>query len=204
MEYGFDERRSQTSAWFYLKLNQLGDIMFNINQSAPMYDQNAVQPMRDELIYVGFEELFTPQDVENAFEETKAGTMLVLINSVCGCAAGSARPGATLALQNDIIPDKIVTVFAGQEREAVSFFRDKFTPKVPPSSPSMFLYKSGELVFALQRYDIEGRTQEEIAKDLVEAFNENCKTEGPSISPEAYAELIHAKMCGSKIPLNRN
>lgn len=172
--------------------------MFNINQSAPMYDQNAVQPMRDELIYVGFNELFTPENVEQAFEETKNGTMLVLINSVCGCAAGSARPGATLALQNNIIPDKIVTLFAGQEREAVSFFRDKYTPQIPPSSPSMFLYKNGELVFTLQRYDIEGRTQEEIAKDLVEVFNEHCKSEGPSISPEAYAELVHAKCAAQK------
>lgn len=178
--------------------------MFNINQSAPLYDQNAVQPMRDELVYVGFEELLTPQDVENAFEETKEGTLLVLINSVCGCAAGSARPGATLSLQNKIIPDKTVTVFAGQEREAVAFFRDKYTPQIPPSSPSMFLYKNGELVLGLQRYEIEGRSQEAIAEELVAAYDEHCSKEGPSVSPEAYAELVHAKMCGSKIPLNKN
>ncbi len=89
--------------------------MFNIISRPPMYDQDAVQPMRDELVAVGFEELLTPSDVDKAVNENEDKTVLILINSVCGCAAGSARPGVSLALQNSAIPDKMYTGFAGQE-----------------------------------------------------------------------------------------
>ena len=100
--------------------------MLEINLRPPMYDPEAVQPMRDELIYVGIEELTTPQKVEDALSQKDDKTYLAVVNSVCGCAAGSARPGVTLALQNKIIPDKTVTVFAGQDRDAVDHLRENY------------------------------------------------------------------------------
>lgn len=174
--------------------------MFKIASQNPMYDQNAVQPMRDALIAVGFSELLTPKDVEEAIDIEDNKTALVVINSVCGCAAGSARPGISLALQNEIIPDKLYTGFAGQERDAVNRIRlqlDGF----PPSSPSIALFKNGMVLHFMQRHQIEGRTATEIANDWKEIFNQHCSNKGPSISPEQFAEVNHAVACGSKIPL---
>jgi putative YphP/YqiW family bacilliredoxin len=178
--------------------------MFNINQKVPIYDPEAVQPMRDELVYVGFEEATTPQKVDEFLSQQNDRTVFVFINSVCGCAAGSARPAVTLALQNKIVPDKLVTVFAGQDRDAVDHLRQNYLPDVPPSSPFMAMFKNGELILTVPRHHIEGREAEEIADDLIEVFNQKCKAQGPSISREMYDKLIHAKMCGSKIPLNNN
>ncbi len=174
--------------------------MFNIVSRDPMYDQNAVQPMRDALIAVGFSELLSAKDVEEAIDVEDNKTALVIINSVCGCAAGSARPGISLALQNETIPDKIYTGFAGQEKDAVDRIRlqlDGF----PPSSPSIALFKDGKVLHFKQRHQIEGRTAEEIANDWKEIFNQHCSNKGPSISPENFAEVNHAVACGSKIPL---
>ncbi len=173
--------------------------MFNIVSRPPMYDQDAVQPMRDELTAVGFKELLTPDDVENAIKVEDDKTALVMINSVCGCAAGSARPGVSLALQNNTIPEKIYTVFAGQEREAVDKVRSYIT-EYPPSSPSIALFKNGKLIYFMQRRDIEGYDANHISNELREVFNEHCSTVGPSISAEDFAAVINAKMCGSKIP----
>jgi len=174
--------------------------MFNITSRAPMYDPNAVQPMRDELVAVGFNELLTPDEVESAVNIKDDKTILVMINSVCGCAAGSARPGVSLALQNDIIPDKFYTVFAGQEREAVDKVRSMIT-EYPPSSPSVALFKNGKPIYFMQRLDIEGNSPAQIAKELMDNFNEYCSAEGPSISPENFKKIMYAKQCGSKIPL---
>jgi putative YphP/YqiW family bacilliredoxin len=171
----------------------------NISASrGPMYDPLAVQPMRDELTFVGFEELLTPQSVHDAVANTP-GTLFVLLNSVCGCAAGSARPAATEALQHSVIPDRIVTVFAGQERDAVDVMRGYF-PGFAPSSPCMAVLRGGKLEFILQRHDIEGRSAEDIATELRAVFDRMCSRQGPSIPAERYAELDHARMCGSKIP----
>ncbi len=178
--------------------------MFTINQRAPIYDPEAVQPMRDELLYVGFEEATTPEKVDNYLKQQNDKTVFVMINSVCGCAAGSARPGAALALQNNIIPDKSITVFAGQDRDAVDHFRNNYLKNLPPSSPFMALYKNGELVYTMPRHQIEGRYSEEIAEELQKVFNQYCSAQGPSISKEMYDKLVYAKMCGSKIPLNEN
>ncbi len=174
--------------------------MFKMASQTPMYDQNAVQPMRDALIAVGLSELLSAKDVEEAIDVEDNKTALVIINSVCGCAAGSARPGISLALQNEIIPDKLYTGFAGQERDAVERIRlqlDDF----PPSSPSIALFKDGKVLHFMQRHQIEGRTAEEIANDWKEIFNQHCSNKGPSISPENFAEVNHAVACGSKIPL---
>ena len=175
--------------------------MFNIISRPPLYDQDAVQPMRDELVAVGFEELLTPSDVDKAVNENQDKTVLVMINSVCGCAAGSARPGVSLALQNSTIPDKLYTGFAGQERDAVDKIRQYVGDGYPPSSPSVALFKNGTLIYFMPRYEIEGRGPEEIAGDLKEAFEEHCSAKGPSISPEQFSQVNYAKQCGSKIPI---
>jgi putative YphP/YqiW family bacilliredoxin len=174
--------------------------MFKMASQTPMYDQNAVQPMRDALIAVGLSELLSAKDVEEAIDVEDNKTALVIINSVCGCAAGSARPGISLALQNETIPDKIYTGFAGQEKDAVDRIRlqlDGF----PPSSPSIALFKDGKVLHFTQRHQIEGRAAEEIANEWKEIFNQYCSNKGPSISPENFAEVNHAVACGSKIPL---
>jgi putative YphP/YqiW family bacilliredoxin len=175
--------------------------MFNINQNAPTYDPEAVQPMRDELIYVGFQEALTPEKVEELISRHNEETVFFFINSVCGCAAGSARPGIALALQGKVIPDQLVTVFAGQDKEAVNYLRTNYLSNFPPSSPFMALFKSGELLRTIPRSHIEGRSPEEIAEDLKEIFFQNCLKAGPSISKENYDKLVYAQMCGSKIPL---
>jgi putative YphP/YqiW family bacilliredoxin len=174
--------------------------MFNISPRPPMYDQGAVQFMRDELVAVGLNELLTPEDVDNAINVKDNKTVLVMINSVCGCAAGSARPGVSLALQNNIIPDRLYTGFAGQERDAVDRIR-QYVNGFPPSSPSVALFKNGELIYFMQRMDIEGFDAQHIANTLTEVFNRECSAQGPSISPEHFAQVLHAKACGSKIPL---
>lgn len=173
--------------------------MFNVSSRPPMYDQDAVQPMRDELVAVGFEELLTADDVDKALNVKDDKTVLVMINSVCGCAAGSARPGVSLALQNDIIPDKLYTGFAGQEHDAVDRIRQHIKG-FPPSSPSIVLFKNGELIHFVPRLNIEGYTSEQIAYNLKIVFNEKCSAKGPSITPEQFAEVQYAKQCGSKIP----
>ena len=167
----------------------------------PTYDPGAVQPMRDELVAVGFEELLTPEDVDRVLDNNNEETVLVMINSVCGCAAGSARPGVALALQHHIIPDRLLTVFAGQDKAAAANLRQQYLNEFPPSSPSVALMKNSKALYILQRHDIEGRSPEEIADKLTVIFEQQCNKKGPSISPEDYAQLVHAVACGSKIPM---
>src|SRR5512143_2012898 len=154
--------------------------MFNINLNQPTYDPVAVQPMRDELIAAGFKEMLSATDVNTFINRKDDKTVLVMINSVCGCAAGSARPGVTLALQNKIIPDELYTTFAGQDKMAVAELRDKYLPGIPPSSPFIVIFKNGEIIFMMQRYDIEGKNAEMVAGELIDAFNELCTRQGPS------------------------
>ena len=136
-----------------------------------MYPADLVKPMREDLTSIGFEELHTSQAVDNAI--AKEGTTLVVVNSVCGCAAANARPGARLSLQNAKTPKNLVTVFAGVDREATDKAREYMIP-FPPSSPCMALFKEGELVHMLERHHIEGRPAEIIAENLMEAYNEHC------------------------------
>jgi putative YphP/YqiW family bacilliredoxin len=173
-----------------------------IQTRMPMYDEDAVQPMRDELIAYGFEEARTPEEVDSAVKDSK-GTVLVVVNSVCGCAAGSARPGVGAALQNKIIPERLITVFAGQDREAVDQVRQVYLKDYPPSSPSMALLKDGKVVYMLERRMIEGRGPDQIAAELTRAFEQFGGKEGPSVSAEEYAKISHAVACGSTIPRNR-
>lgn len=133
------------------------------------YSPLLVRPMKEELTSLGFDELLTPEDVDAFMGET-TGSALLVINSVCGCAAGSARPGVRLALENSAKPDRLATVFAGQELEATARARGYFED-LPPSSPSMALFKDGELVYFVPRHRIEGRTPEQVAADLKAAFD---------------------------------
>lgn len=136
-----------------------------------MYPEELVRPMRQELVNAGFEELYSANDVENALQ--KEGTTLVMVNSVCGCAAGTARPGAIASLQFDKTPTHLTTVFAGVDQESTDAAREKMIP-FPPSSPSIALFKDGQLVHMLERHHIEGRSAEMIASNLVGAYEEFC------------------------------
>jgi len=144
-----------------------------MSMSFERYMLDMVQPMRDELTRLGIEELRTPEEVEQRFADAK-GTALVVVNSVCGCAAGQCRPGVAAALQHDITPDHLFTVFAGQDKEATAKAREYFAP-YPPSSPSIALMKDGELVHFIERHQIENRSAQEIAADLTSAFDRFCR-----------------------------
>ena len=136
-----------------------------------MYPTEIVKPMRDELTAVGFDQCTTPESVASAINQK--GTTLVVVNSVCGCAAANARPGVRMSLDNDKTPAQLVTVFAGVDKEATAEARGLMVP-FPPSSPSIALFNNGELVHMLERHHIEGRPAEIIAENLKEAYNAYC------------------------------
>ena len=136
-----------------------------------MYPAELVQPMRNELTSVGFDELTDASAVDTAL--AKEGTTLVVVNSVCGCAAANARPGVRMSLANEKNPDQLTTVFAGVDREATDAARQQMVP-FPPSSPCIALFKDGELVHMLERHHIAGRPAELIAENLIEAYNTHC------------------------------
>lgn len=146
---------------------------FAVNNFNKMpYPEYICAPMRDELTSIGFTELKTPEDVDATIPTAK-GTTLLVLNSVCGCAAGSARPGVRMALKNSKVPNQLTTVFAGQDLEATAQAR-KYTLPYPPSSPSIALFKDGKLVHFVERHHIEGRSAEMIAEHLKMAFEEFC------------------------------
>ncbi len=136
-----------------------------------MYPEYLVAPMREDLTSVGFQELKNADEVTQAIESE--GTVFVMVNSVCGCAAGMARPAAKAAVKNEKHPDKLVTVFAGMEADAVNKARNYMLP-YPPSSPAMALFKDGKLVHMIERHQIEGRPAQMIADNLVYAFEQYC------------------------------
>lgn len=138
-----------------------------------MYDERFVTPMRRELTELGFREMRSADEVDKLLKDSK-GTTLVVVNSVCGCSARMARPAVRIAIENPLKPDTLTTVFAGQDAEATERARSYFTGYAP-SSPSISLLKDGKLVFMLERFQIEGRPAEEIAHDLVNAFNKYCQ-----------------------------
>jgi bacilliredoxin len=137
-----------------------------------MYDERFVAPMRVELTQLGVEEMRTPQEVDAKLNAH--GTTLVVVNSICGCAARNARPAVARAIQHDARPSQLTTVFAGQDVEAVQRARSYFTGYAP-SSPQIALMKDGEVVYMLERHQIEGRTAEDIARDLTRAFDKYCE-----------------------------
>lgn len=137
-----------------------------------MYPPELVKPMKEDLVNAGFQELTTPDQVDATMKNSE-GTVLVVVNSVCGCAAGNMRPGVKLSLQGEVKPSKLTTVFAGVDGEAVAQARKYFLP-YPPSSPSIALFKDGKLVHFLERHHIEGGSAQMIADNLKEAYSEFC------------------------------
>ncbi len=136
------------------------------------YPEIMIRPMREDLTRLGFDELKTAEAVDEAVQTTP-GTLMIVVNSICGCAAGKARPGVALALKHDVRPDRLATVFAGADIEATERARTYFTGYAP-SSPSIGILRDGQLVYMLERYQIEGRGPEEIAEELRRAFDECC------------------------------
>jgi len=136
-----------------------------------MYPEELVKPMREELTNQGFSALYTEGDVDSALSQE--GTTLVMVNSVCGCAAGTARPGTLASLLGDKKPDHLTTVFAGVDKQSTQKAREYMIP-FPPSSPAVALFKDGELVHMLERHHIEGRSAQMIAENLVSAYDEFC------------------------------
>ena len=161
----------------------------------PLYDPEAVRPMWEELAQCGVTPLKTAADVDAVLE--KPGTALIVVNSVCGCAAGGARPGVTQALQAAVIPDHLTTVFAGVDMEATQRAR---MPEVAPSSPSVALFKDGALVYALERRHIERMRPDEVAGELENAYRQHWTRKGPSVPADVYGQVVHARQCGSQIP----
>jgi putative YphP/YqiW family bacilliredoxin len=139
-----------------------------------MYDERFVTPMRQELTQLGVQEMRTPEEVDAKLKDA-AGTTLVVVNSICGCAARNARPAVAKAIQHDNRPDKLTTVFAGQDVGATQRARSYFTGYAP-SSPQIALMKDGQVVYMLERHQIEGRSSDDIAKDLTRAFDRYCET----------------------------
>jgi putative YphP/YqiW family bacilliredoxin len=146
----------------------------SINEEAQMpYSELMIRPMREELTRIGVEEMRTADDVQQTVENSK-GTLMVVVNSICGCAAGKARPGIARALQHPARPDKVATVFAGADIEATEKARSYFTG-YGPSSPSIALLKDGQLVWMMERRQIEGRDAGQVADELIAAFDQHCK-----------------------------
>jgi len=156
--------------------------------------------MWEELVDVGFTPLTTPEAVDEVLGANTSGTTLLVINSVCGCAAGSCRPGVMAALQNDRIPDRLVTVFAGVDMEATERARS-YVPDHAPSSPNVILFKDGAPVMVMERHHIEGSTPVEVANVIRTFFNQECSALGPSIPREKFERIIPIQECGSSIPL---
>jgi len=143
------------------------------------YPKAMVDPMREELTRLGVDELRTADEVDAAFEAAEDETVLLVINSVCGCAAGNARPAVSMVQEADVQPDRYVTVFAGQDEEATARVRETQLAGIPPSSPFLALFRNGQPVYVVERKHIEGRSANAIAADLVEAFEAYCSDEEP-------------------------
>lgn len=163
----------------------------------PLYDPEQVRPMWEELQNVGVRPLNTP-DAVDAVLGTKQGTVLCVVNSVCGCAAGNARPGVCLSLQHEVIPDELVTVFAGMDTEATAQAR-AYMDQVPPSSPCIALFKDGAPVHVLERRHIERMSAVDIANNLAQAYGEHCGRKGPSVPREVFEKNVHPQICGSSL-----
>ncbi|MDX9859013.1 MAG: BrxA/BrxB family bacilliredoxin [candidate division Zixibacteria bacterium] len=162
------------------------------------YDREAVAFMWKELQDIGVQPLSSAAAVDRFLADGE-GTSLLVVNSVCGCAARMARPAVALALQHEVIPDRMGTVFAGVDMDATAKARE-YMPDIAPSSPSVFLFKNGKLVHAVHRSEIEGRHPEDIAGGLIASFSEHCSAQGPSVSPDVVRQIFKltvAPACGS-------
>jgi len=157
-----------------------------LGNTGPSYSEIKVAPYREELVRAGFQQLLTVTEVDNALDRQDDQIVLVALNSVCGCSARVGRPGAILSLFNQTVPDQLVTIFAGMEKDAVAHFREKFLPGLTPSSPNIALFKNGQLLHILHRYQIERMEAGAIADDLIAAYNSSCSKQQ---SPEERERL---------------
>ena len=160
------------------------------------YPKSMVEPMREELTRLGAEELTTPDEVDAAFDTAEEDTLLLVINSVCGCAAGSARPAVARAMEADPQPDHLTTVFAGQDLEATDHVRDTYLPGIPPSSPFMAVFRNGQPVYVIERKHIEGREPAAISANLVEALEAYCTDEAPPSDAPNRPDLSSSPSAG--------
>jgi putative YphP/YqiW family bacilliredoxin len=164
-----------------------------MNNNTPTYSAETVQPFRDELTAVGFKELMTPADVDAAFNKQDDKVVLTVLNSVCGCAAGKARPGVLVSMLNEVVPDEYVAVFAGMEKEAVEHFRTKYLEGITPSSPNIALFKNGKLVHILQRYEVEGKNAMAISDELTTVYDNVCGKKNTLEEKEKIKDYIEHK-----------
>jgi putative YphP/YqiW family bacilliredoxin len=164
------------------------------------YPKAMVDPMREELTRLGVDELRTVDEVDTAFDDAASETMLLVINSVCGCAAGNARPAVAMAREADVQPDRYVTVFAGQDVDATERIREKYLAGIPPSSPFLALFRDGQPVYIVERKHIEGRSANAIAADLVEAFEAYCTDEEPPTDAPTRPETDSSAESGDGLP----
>jgi putative YphP/YqiW family bacilliredoxin len=158
--------------------------------SGPSYSEAIVAPFRQELVETGFQQLMTPGEVDQALNNQDDKIVLVILNSVCGCSARVGRPGAILSLLNKVVPDSLVTIFAGMEKDAVTHFRQKYLPGLTPSSPNIAVFKNGQLEHILHRYQIERMEAREIADDLATVYNAICTNEQNSATSDKLREFL--------------
>ena|SRR5882724_5299398 len=177
----------------------LNSLMAN---EGPSYPEQIAAPYREELVQSGFEQLLTPEDVENALNKQDDKVTLVVLNSVCGCAARVGRPGAILSLFNKVVPDKLVTVFAGMEKDAVTHFRQKYLAGITPSSPNIALFKNGQLIHILQRYQIERMGAGDIAGDLVNVYDTHSNKEQSTDTIEQLRQVFIEKYKADPLQLS--
>ena len=161
-----------------------------IGDSGPSYPEQIAAPYRKELTDNGFTQMLTPGDVDAALDRKDGKILLVVLNSVCGCGARVARPGALLSLLNEKVPDEKFTLFAGMEKGAVAYFREKYLAGITPSSPNIYLFKDGELIFILHRYQIERSAAGNLAEALMNKYNEVCIKGNDDTSVESLRKFF--------------
>jgi putative YphP/YqiW family bacilliredoxin len=173
-----------------------------MNNNTPSYSPDVALPFREELTGAGFKELLTPAEVDAALDRKDDKVILVMLNSVCGCAARSARPGTILSMLNAVIPDEYVTLFAGMEKEAVTHFREKYLQRLTPSSPNIALFKNRQLLHILHRHDIERKNAAGIAKELTDVYNSLCSKKNLPAEIDKLKNYVENKYKASIESLN--
>jgi len=161
-----------------------------LGNNGPSYPEQVATPFRRELTDNGFTQMLTPEDVDKALQRNDGKIQLVVLNSVCGCGARVARPGALLSLFSKVVPDEKFTLFAGMEKDAVGYFRSTYLAGVTPSSPNIYLFKDGEPVFIMHRYQIERSAAGNIADELINKYNEVCTKQNDDASVEELRQYF--------------
>ncbi len=161
-----------------------------IGNQGPSYPEQVAAPYRKELTDNGFTQMLTPVDVDAALQRNDGKIIMVVLNSVCGCGARVARPGALLSLFSKVVPDERFTLFAGMEKDAVGYFRSAYLQGITPSSPNIYLFKDGELIFILHRHQIERSAAGDIADALINKYNEVCTKENEDASVESLRQYF--------------